>query len=456
MHLSQLLRAPPLLALLACNPKSDPPDSEAATTDSARAEGLDLQAPGAINLVVINVDTLRADHLPMYGHERETLPRLSQRPWRVIDGVHGNSTWTAHGTASLLTGLDVLDHGVRYAVPGQRERGPVVDTLSGPTFALHLQSLGFDTALFTGNEFVSRASGLNRGFVVERLVVDDVGRSNAARLSEEALGWLDTREGSAPFFMLLQPMDMHDPYRPLASQRGTFQDPETLLFPLDMEAPYQAEYLQNLSWESDPETQQRLGEQLGAVYDEELLTLDESLAGLLDGLESRGLLSQTLVVFTADHGETLLDSENRFLGHGKAFLPEVLQLPLMLLHPALAGAPERCLSSQMDVMATALVAMGIEPLAGTSAQPLQQGCREGGVSTYLGEEGALLVASWDEDRLLVQECGSGEEAWFDLSADPYAERPRLVGELDADDPLLQLRADWLEENLSRYGDSACQ
>lgn len=378
-----------------------------------------LDDMGLHNLVLIHVDTLRADHMPWYGGERDTFPHLKRRPWMVVDGYTATSSWTASATASVLTGDTLAQHRVLWSdfdgidIGG----GAVNESLTLPTIADQLMTHGYATALFSGNAFVGPESGLNHGFTQTVEIPEGNRSTNAGQLVRTALEWVDVQPEGTPLFMMLQPLDPHMPYSPADEDYGTWSNAADPLVSRDLPDNEMEELYRTLI--QDASLREEARQEMVDLYDEQLLGLDRSIEQLLTGLESRGLLDDTLVVFAADHGESLGDLEYEAFGHGKDYRPEVLRVPLMFLAPGLNDSHAECLSSGTDLAPTLLRAMGAPAMHNIEGAAMQDSCRETTFSSFFLPQGMLFASVRDSDEMVLANCADGSLTGYDLDADVF-------------------------------------
>lgn len=357
-----------LLALYACaEPPGGSPDS--AAPPPAEPGRLDLGGFAPRNVVVVNVDTLRADALPHWGGPHPTMPAMAARPgWVSIDRAVATAGWTAPSTASLLSGRDLPAHGVRYA-----DHDGTVGTMRVGGYAELLREQGYATALFSGSSLLLEPSnGLATGF-------EDV-------------------EG-VPF----------DLYASVSAQEEQIRGA--------------------LSGADEPERAEILAAVRG-VYDEQVLGVDRALEALIAGLERLGHGEDTLVVLTADHGESFFDGPPAMLGHGMTARDELLHVPLLFWGAGVQTAHVPCVASNMDVMPTVAELLGVNGPRVLDGRSLLTECRtrafsgvyeagpDGEVLTWLSVEGA--------QSQVVVDCTSGEKTAFDLATDPLAAEVRIV------------------------------
>ncbi len=412
-----------MLLLLACTSIEN-------TKDSVREQG----PPGLLgfsdmpgeNLVIVQVDTLRADHLAAYGYGRPLLD--DGRPWRVVDGYESVASWTPPSTASAMTGLEIEHHGLRWVDQGTPER-----QIASPTLATHFSQAGYRTALFSGSTWMSAVTGLDAGFDRASLSPELYATSNLGTLVDDALGWVDKAPG--PFLMVLHPMDPHDPYSPEEQDRGIYAQN----IPFDMDDLDQKDRVDELLATATGAEREALVQSLRDVYDEQLLGLGRSVEKLLVGLEERGLLNNTLVVLTADHGESF--DEGGELRHGASLRQEQLMIPLMFLHPRAPAGRLSCLSNNVDLLPTLLDLYDLPEAAQIDGTSLQKGCRRSSIASLYYPGGLWWMSNRSAQSRVAWECRTGEVLAYNLINDPKAlsavdpssldDGAQLLGELGA-------------------------
>jgi arylsulfatase A-like enzyme len=357
---------------------SEPPSAPAAPSTAQRVSP---PRGDALNVVLISIDTLRVDHLGIYGYARNTTPYLDRffADAAVLTHVYAQSPWTLPSHVSMMTGQYPSTHGVRYGAdqtPGTIYPMPEATV----TVAEILRDAGFATAAFTGGSFLSRRYAFDQGF--ERYDATRSARMNEA--AERALGWL-ARRGSRPFFLFLHGFDVHG-YQPMqifedlddGGYAGPLRGRRDLAARagpdgLDSPTPEDVAYLAHL-------------------YDNELRGTDRSLGRFLEALDEAGLLESTAILLTADHGEEFM--EHGRTGHGFSLVQALLRVPLLIRLPDRRGAQRIAEPVQtIDIAPTILDLAGVAPSEGASMQgasllPLLRGePREGGA--LLSEAEAL-------------------------------------------------------------------
>ncbi len=281
-------------------------------------------APGP-NVILIVVDTLRADHLSQYGHSRDTSSALSQLSDASVrfENCSSPAPWTAPSVASLFTGLSPARHQVDRVGSAL---SPGIETL-----AESLQRAGWNTAAFTFNPHITRRAHFDQGFDE---FVSYRGRAQRAPdirdMLREAWRWIAT-EARRPFFLYLQPMNAHGPYRVPEDARSLLLGrPPVEGF--EFFGPLMKGLLHEgrieLRKEVSAQTRQSLEEQ----YDTAVRHTAGELAAFFHSLESSGLWDSSLVVLTADHGEELFD--HGCFSHRYSLHREVVHVPLFVKLPS--------------------------------------------------------------------------------------------------------------------------
>lgn len=440
--------------------------------DFARG-GRDLEVPRSAHAAVepvvagpsvllLVLDTVRADHLSVYGYARRTTPELErllrERPDAVLyRDAYANGTWTVPGHAAMLSGQLASVHGADFA--GRQEHDPLAVAIHPevPMLAEALKAKGWATFGVFANRWLATAQGLGRGFerfgpVDSKREMEPLGEALRQRLAPSlrardvttypdapAVGTrlIDElqRVGQRQFFGLANFMDAHGPHVPLHGVAGEFGpwsvfDP---VVPLELQTPH------------------AVRARLVDRYDEQILFLDRELGRLLDQLDERGVLERTWVFILSNHGEAF--GEHGVVDHGSAVYDEIVRIPLLVLPPrgeSLARAEGPV--SQIDVAATIAAIAGVNyqgpgrdlraAVSDRSVQ-IQHGAapfRELRHGKLAGREmRAVVRGQWK----LCEVAGALQ--LFDLRADPgetrdlASERPELVLELGAllPEPMLQ-------------------
>jgi arylsulfatase A-like enzyme len=448
---------------------------------------LPAATPGTPNVLLIVLDTVRADHLSVYGYERETTPNLARLAAQGVRFERARSTapWTLPSHASLFTGR--WPHELSASL-----RGPLDGRY--PTLAERLRDQGFVTAGFVANTtYCSAETGLNRGCVhyedhilsaleilrgsaLGRRVLDKVVTSaqklgaaaglgpwlapgngkefkDAATINRDFLTWLSGPDVQRrPFFAFLNYFDAHHPY---VLPEGFDQH-----FGLRPES-HADNLILHRWWTLDkrhlPPRHVALARD---AYDDCLAYLDEQLGRLFAELGRRGVLDHTLVIVTADHGEHL--GEHELYGHASSLYGPEVHVPLLMVAPSgvPAGATVAAPVSLRDLPATVtdLLGLGAEsPFPGTSLarywdtaapegpaaepvlsevdEPVKGPANDGRSPVFRGAMKALTT-----DEAVYIRNGDGREELFDLATDPQETR-NLAGSAEAGPILQRFRTD---------------
>jgi arylsulfatase A-like enzyme len=381
--------------------------------------GGQLAPPDAVVLIV--VDTLRADHLGTYGYLRPTSPGLDRWAKRgvVFERAWAPSPWTLPSFASLYTGRLPTRHGagVKPGPGGDRKFSRLARGV--PVAAEIIGARGFATAGFATNRFLQPGFGVERGFQTYDVAHGQRGGQRRADvIVDRALAWIDDR-GSGRFFASIHILDPHMPYDAPAPARGRFTDGLT---------PTPGLPLANTQkmWGLAAQLSSPDRAYVSASYDEEVAFVDLHLTRLLEQLEARGILSRALVMLTSDHGEELFDRGG--FEHGHSLYQELLHVPLVIWGPDLRPARIATPVSLVDLLPTLLDALDLPQPDGLDGVSLWPAVRAGAEpphrdlfaqSTLYGPPRRAVIA-WPYKLILDAE--SGRRQLYDLSVDPGEKR----------------------------------
>lgn len=355
------------------------------------------------NVILISLDTLRADHLGAWGYERSTSPRLDQLAEKSVvfrrAVAQGSSTIPSH--ASLFTS--------QYATAVLSDFGGMLG--GSTTLAEILSKHGFATWGFVDGGNVRAHFGFDQGF--DHYEDDRVG---IEKLVRRAKHWI-VRHPVDRFFLFLHTYDIHTPYKAPPAYVKHFGDPD-----------YRGGFRPNTRYFRAVE---RSGRGLGkrehaevvARYDAGILYTDERVGGFLDWLDEKGLLADSLVVITSDHGEEFL--EHGRLGHQQVYLDPNLRVPLFFYRP---GEEPRVVEDTVeltDVVPTILELLHLavpQNVVGRSLVPYLDGGRLPARTAYAEKGGAAGEETVVSDRYqLILNRKTNDVSLFDLTSDPDAE-----------------------------------
>ncbi len=309
------------------------------------------------NIVILGIDSLRADHMSCYGYNRLTTPHLDRfaQGGTLFENTFSAYTPTTPGYGSMLTGMDVFS----TQVVALRHKGPLRAEVK--TLPEILKEQGYNTTCvgFTGNP---SSRGFDTFLNFAGWGTWNEGRSpKAQNLNEVALPELDRLvKEKAPFFLFLRHMDPHAPYLPPqpfehAFYHGDECDPRNKsMEPVMAFKPFRDFFA---SW-MPPGIADK--DYVIAQYDGAVAYMDAAIQTIFNALQAHGILDNTIVVVNADHGETLYDHECWFDHHG--IYDNVLHVPLIIRYPALVPAGKRVkgYNRQQDLTPTVLELAGID------------------------------------------------------------------------------------------------
>jgi arylsulfatase A-like enzyme len=376
--------------------------------------------PAPPDLVLISLDTLRADHLSLYGYARATSPRLDRfaEDCRVFERAISSSNWTLPSHATMLTGLLPAEH--RLTTP--RRRLPAAAT----TVAETLAAAGYATSAVTDGGFLAPEWGLERGFESYSATEGRAWHPKDARpIFESAAAELDRlRAGGRPFLLFVHSYEVHQPYLGREGFAAPFLDP-------DYDGPL-GHRAGSSSWWPEPPPAADVRRMID-LYDGEIRRLDHYLADFLARAAAGRGGRDLWVLITSDHGEAFGEHGTFEHGNGRVF-EENVHVPMLLCGPGSATAARSTVpASTLDVTPTLLDLAGVRPalpLLGRSLRTLEDGARRWTIAHGVhddperGEE--WLRVEGDGGRLLVD---VGRGAVVDEAGDGDAARARALAAL---------------------------
>ena len=400
-------------------PSAEPVDGTAARLSELIETG---EARG-FNVLLVTLDTVRADRLGCYGHESAetpTLDALVARGVRFDDAVTSVPV-TLPSHATILTGLSPLSHGVRdngrYRLADEHE-----------TIAEVLSSHGYDTAAFVGCFVLDARFGLDQGFDIYDFEVStdgyrpqmlDFNERSATDVTDAAVRWLDERAGSdasAPFFAWVHYFDPHQPY----------------------ESPLQ-----------------RLPRFRVRPYDAEIAYVDAELGRLMDKLNNLGVRDRTVIIIAGDHGEAL--GEHGEPTHGMLIYESTMRVPLIVSCTSLFDGAYHVADRVVgltDVRPTVEDLLGIAGSSSVEGKSLLRSEADDGRAIYMETEMPLSLAGWSPLRGLRTHDHkyilAPERELYDLRKDPEESRNLYA----SDDPVAGPLESRLSELMNQTGPGA--
>jgi arylsulfatase A-like enzyme len=395
--------------------------------------GLSCEAlPARPSILVIMVDTLRADYLGSYGFPGPISPNLDALADEsyVFERCYAAAPWTKPSIASLFTSLNPLAHGVTNHEGGMwgggtpdLERGVLPESVD--TLAERLSEIGYQTTAFVANPWITEEYGFAQGFDIFRWTPEAPADWMAAQVESV----LAIQDGTSPQFIYLHVMEVHGPYNAGEGSYSRVKDSPTYSSRL-----LSAEEQQSIApsilgsrWTRDehgnllPETREiRTWE---GRYAAGVREVDYRLSGFLERLRDGGFLDAAYVIVTSDHGEELFDHEG--WEHGYTLYEEQVHVPLIVRPPGglTSRRPVRDVVGLIDVLPTLADVTGADLTVtqGRSLEPYlrgkQSGSPAGMLSTATRTRPRMAAVVRGEHKLIVD--GETDERWmFNVLKDP--------------------------------------
>lgn len=407
--------------------------------------GYGVDHPNRPSIILIMVDTLRADYLGTYGFEGDVSPNLDRLGDESVlfEHCYAQAPWTKPSIASLFTSLhpvthNVLSHKGRYVQRGSRTDR--TDALSGDatTMAEALREAGYATAAFVANPWILPDQGFAQGF--DHFDGRFAGNTTTADVVfDVARAWLQSRPPDRPFFLYLHLMDVHGPYRSPDADFAALRDSPSLGpdRPLtEREVERFRRYLGRAPWVGRGDARQ-LRTWRGR-YAAGVRAFDARLGPFVDELRETRLLDEAALVVTSDHGEELCDHGG--WDHGYNLHEHQLRVPLMIRPPGPTRSVRRIHETVelLDVMPTLIAMAGTRipvGLHGRDLSPLIEGLPENERSRSLLASGVKWAPTQHALRRgphkLIATLPSGPSLLFDIEQDPTEQRDLAAVQPDA-------------------------
>lgn len=370
--------------------------------------------PGKPNLLVITLDTTRADHLGCYGYFRNTSPNLDALAAEslLFERCIVPMATTLPTHVSLFTGTYPHEHGVIANLLKDviYERDPSLVTL-----AEYMGEVGYSTAAFVSALPLRAEAGLVDGFEVYSYSRSHLRR--AKKTLDTTRAWLD-RRAQPPFFLWVHLFDPHGPYEPPKTAETRFETDEELRDWMTARAFTEA-------------AERRGGKTVDSrsainAYDAEIAYMDSQLGLFFQDLRERGLWDDMIIVVMGDHGEGL--GQHGLPGHGRAY-DEQLHAPLFIKAPGLAPGRYAYPVSAVDVLPTLLHLVDLPGKADFLQQTTgvdRLGAERGGEGSWIMSQssprqtdGGELEYALSANRWKYLRGTDNQERLFDLAADPF-------------------------------------
>lgn len=421
--------------------------------DERQAEaGLSNPGAGATSVLLLVLDTVRGESMSLYGYNRPTTPELARwaergvtfrrayaaAPWTLPSHVAMFSgEWPSHSSANWLSRLDSAHPMIAEAFAGR----------------------GYMTAGFIANLlYCARQTGLARGFAhyedypldwgaaamstgIGRALLnnprvrtvtgyyDSPSRKHGSRMNRDLLRWLDDLDGR-PFFAFVNYFDAHEPYLPAPRLEAAWAT-NSAARRFDLFRYFGHEITLTATRRAGPAALTREHD----AYDASLAGLDADIGALLTTLETRGLLKNTVVIITADHGEQF--GEHGLYRHGNSLYPELLQVPLIIFGPGIpAGVWVDEPVSLRDLAGTMLDLTG-HPDARFPGRSLARTWTAGAKTPPDQPLAELISSNWETDRTVIAGTeqfihpSDGKDELYDLERDSATTMNLLADSLAA-------------------------
>ncbi len=403
------------------------------------------------NVLLIIVDTLRADRLGCYGSDLGATPNIDKFAGTGVrfDRAYAHSSWTLPACATILTSLHPPQHGAGGNLGAFRKLPDSVRTI-----AEHLRDSGYATGAIVNVDFLTDSFGMTQGFtdVDSEFYRNNTEMRSAAKTTDAALAWLKT-DRQQPFFLMVHYFDPHLVYAPPPEYRRRFAAPP------DRE---QADWVFGTRrhlvgyrrgvYQFDDATIRRAEH----LYNGEVAYTDHEVGRLLSALPRMGLADSTVVALTADHGEEFLDHGG--FEHGHTLYNELVHIPLIIR--GAKGTGGRSIASavgHVDIAPTLCESAGIAP------DPAFVGRSLVGLMNHNNDKGRPIVFEgnfWGDPlrgwlqrgyKLIIPDNGAA--MLFNIVADPLEKKDLHAAEPDRVKQMLEdLRLTYKKMSTHKHGE----
>lgn len=383
------------------------------------------------NVVLLVIDTLRADRLSSYGYRRQTSPNIDR--WArekavLFRNVVAPAPWTLPAHVSLFSGLDAHRHGVNFGRGAPRQITMLAE---------YLRREGYKTHAITGGLYLHPRFGLAQGFDSFRYWPNPASTEELESHLEVAFDLLNS-VGPDPFFLFFHTYEVHNPYRPRQPYFGLNSEFTSAYWmkSFEREMPPEDGFAVRSSFifeaKGKPDKDAPLPTEMDGLpsdlYDSGVSFVDQHLSRLLERLEATDLANKVLIILTSDHGEML--GEHGVAGHSYLY-EENLMVPLLIRHPEGEGRGTEVETQVrlIDILSTVLDVVGIPPpedLDGRSLLPFIEGRNaelpEMAVSYAASSNHGLSMRHNNQLKYIFRDAAwpeiNGQELVFDLREDP--------------------------------------
>jgi arylsulfatase A-like enzyme len=411
-----------------------------------------------LNVLLITIDALRADHLGAYGYSRPTSPNIDRLARESVRFDRAVSQWplTSPSFAALMSGTYAHTNGLLRTTAQRMPDRPLM-------LAELFQAGGYSTRAAVGNVNLARVFNFDQGFDTYRELWREEDQQQTRAMTRSGLELLGDASQSRPFFVWLHFFDPHARYQPPKPFDGMFLKDSH--FDPSWRVPLYSESRRNvggIAANVNLGTEDRVAYYV-AQYDAEIRYVDEQVGVLLKALEERGLAKNTVVVLTSDHGESLGD-HNYFFDHGRFPYDDCVHVPMIVRAPGI-GKPGEVVTSPVqliDLVPTLLDLTGLPPnpnAEGKSLRRLLAGEHPGGTRwayaftesgyaqnyqrSITSEHYKLVYVPDTNDRRFMK---GSELELYDLKADPKETKNLIAEQPEVADHLKKELWSWMESS----------
>jgi arylsulfatase A-like enzyme len=386
----------------------------------SRATGEVVFKPGykcsKSSVILISIDTLRADHLGCYGYEKQTTANIDQFSKECVlfknTIVQAPSTEPSH--ASIFTSMLPSGHGAFFTM-----KQKIADNVK--TMAEIFKENGYATASFNGGAQLSAEFGFDRGFDKH-----ESSKGNFMSKVNAAKPWLIKKKGQK-FFLFLHTYETHHPYTPRPEYLEMFDKNYKGQLPQDISGEILTDINEGRLKITEADKQHIIN-----AYDAEIYSMDKAFKALVDFLKKNGLYDKTIIIFTSDHGEEF--GEHGMMGwHSHTLYDELLKVPLIIKFPdsAYASSTVEAQVRSIDILPTVLDVLGIAAPEGIEGVSLTK--------WFSSKKSIPLLSVSEQDTEGIRHPSAiRSRQWkyydnlihkllFDLQADPLEQKPLKGG-----------------------------
>ena len=405
-----------------------------------------VTVPDGPNIVLIGIDTWRADHVSSYGYGRATTPGIDEvaEEGLYFTNAYSTTSWTLPSFHSILTGLYMSSHGV---ISGQFKLAH-----SQNTFAEILRERGYRTAGFISGTYLKKVFGFDQGFdvyeesVTRAKLMETYQDITSPDMTGFVLPWVE-RNSNRRFFLFIHYWDPHFDFIP--------PPPYDEIFDPYYEGDIDGTNFQH-SGRVNADMDRRDLDHIIALYDGEIRWTDLHVDSLFATLEDLDLMGETVVILVGDHGEEFF--EHGYKGHRRTLYDEVIHVPLIMMIPGFerSGGFDTAVST-VDILPTVLDVLKVEcptPMDGESLIPVISGeALRRDTPIVVSELGYHLTAVIKDNWKIIHDSDSESYELYDLGSDPGETRNLISENATEARELGRHLGDWLRLRRSRMSDA---